>query len=186
MELPGLKFGFSHDLLQLNYEDVILSDAVLDRIADRARLLAVVGPLPVGEQFGDNVVGEALADLLDAIPEPVDKEIESFLKDVVLALFDTLVPIGERAGIGRRKGKGFFLTETFIGEFSERAFMVEVSERSDVRFQFFSALRDAVAARLARNDPSSIKYADVFALFLMNLWLHDGSLKHLEDLVYPP
>jgi hypothetical protein len=178
MEPAGIKFGLSRNLLQLDDAGVMIAPQVLDAISELARRQTLSGSLQYGRDFPHYLLADAIQQVLPPrfVEEDVEPEIESFCKSAGRALYDTLTAIGVRAHIG-------FLCESTFTETGE--FMHDVTdsleltgEEETFHRRYFEAYRATVTAYFARHDPAGTKHADLFALFLMHIGIHQlDSLK---------
>jgi hypothetical protein len=182
----GVQFGLSRGLLELNGDKVVVSEPVLDTISARARLLVQEhGILPIGPQFGDEVVAPGVEGVLRRENHLSSKEIVPLLNGLTLALFNKLVPITEKAHIVRMKGLRVNTTKGFSEELLDRIDDLKpCREDSHPRRLVFEACLDIVAAHCAEYDPSSMRHSELITLFLFNVWDSAGTLSLLEEAVY--
>lgn len=184
MDPAGIKFGLSHNLLQLDGAGLVIAPEVLEGISDMARRLMLTGSPLLGTDFGDHVIGDGIQHLLLPIIERgVDEsELIAFLKGLSLVLCDTLIPIAVQCHVGQlRSPEQFFPTDEFLSDLTDNAFEA-TAKADDMHRRYFDICRATVTVYFARHDPASMKHADLLTLFLMNHWI--DKLERLENLFF--
>jgi hypothetical protein len=145
---------------------------VLDAISALARRQVLI-PYPL--------ISEAIPQVLPPreLEKDVEGEIDSFCKGIGRALYDTLTALGVRADIGFLCESTFVGTDEFMGDL-EDGIQATAEVVVDFNQLYFEVCRATVAAYFARHDPASARRADLFTLFLMNIWIHpiDSLKKH--------
>jgi hypothetical protein len=187
MHPAGVQFGLSCGLLQLNGDKVVVSDSVLDAVSAHTRVLVRRKDrvLPIGRQFGDEVIGPPVEEALRRENRPIPGKLVPFLNGLTSALFHRLIPIAENAGIVHMKGSQMYPTDEFSGELWDRIEDLKPArDLSHPRQLVFEACRDTVAAYCAQRDPSSMIHSELITLFLLNIWCFSGTLSLLEQAVY--
>jgi len=64
MKPAGLKFGLSHNLLALNGTGAVIAPKALDCMSEMARRLMLNGVPLFGTDFGDRIMGDGIAHLV--------------------------------------------------------------------------------------------------------------------------
>jgi len=181
MKRAGIKFGLSRNLLQLDGAAVIVTEEVLDAISELAGRQVLTGSADFESHFPYHLISEVIPQVLPPreLEKDVEAEIDSFCKVIGRALYDTLTALGVRAHIGFLCDSTFVGTDEFMGDLEDG---IQATAEAVENFNqlYFEVCRSTVSAYFARHDPASTRRADLYTLFLMNIWIHpiDSLKKH--------
>jgi len=158
----------------------------LDRMPDSATLDLYVDKYcrePVtGTDIWDEVVNEGLGKVFERTDAP-RQEVVPFLLGLDRVLSETLMPLAERAGMGRKIGREFLIDKAFWDEFGERIRGLQLTDDMiEARKLFFRECCNTVRILCVQHDPDNARHADRLALFVFNDLNATGALTILERL----
>src|SRR5436190_10431854 len=105
MHPAGIKFGLSHGLLELSGAGVVLAPALLESISEMARRKVRRRKRVIW--IWDDAVNAGLRKVLTTISAP-RQEVVPFFMGLDRIIFETMIPIAEKAKIAERNGKYIF------------------------------------------------------------------------------
>ena len=114
MHPAGIKFGLSHGLLQLSGDGAVLSPPLLESISEMARHKVRRRKRVIW--IWDEAVTAGLRKVLVRIDAP-RQEVVPFCTGLDRIIFETMMPIAEKAKIAERYGKHFSSEHTFYRKF---------------------------------------------------------------------
>jgi len=178
----GIKFGLSLDLLQLRGAAVVVADQLLESISVEARRRIHEGEPVTGTDIWDEVVNEGLGKVFERTDAP-RQEVVPFFLGLDRVLSETLMPLAERAGMGRKIGREFLIDKAFWDEFGERIRGLQLTDDMiEARKLFFRECCNTVRILCVQHDPDNARHADLLALFVFNDLNATGALTILERL----
>ena len=182
MHPAGIKFGLSLDLLQLRGAAVVVADQLLESISVEARRRIHEGEPVTGTDIWDEVVNEGLGKVFERTDAP-RQEVVPFFLGLDRVLSETLMPLAERAGMGRKIGREFLIDKAFWDEFGERIRGLQLTDDMiEARNLFFRECCNTVRILCVQHDPDNARHADLLALFVFNDLNATGALTILERL----
>ena len=182
MHPAGIKFGLSLDLLQLRGAAVVVADQLLESISVEARRRIHEGEPVTGTDIWDEVVNEGLGKVFERTDAP-RQEVVPFCLGLDRVLSETLMPLAERAGMGRKIGREFLIDKAFWDEFGERIRGLQLTDDMiEARKLFFRECCNTVRILCVQHDPDNARHADLLALFVFNDLNATGALTILERL----
>ncbi len=182
MHPAGIKFGLSLDLLQLRGAAVVVADQLLESISVEARRRIHEGEPVTGTDIWDEVVNEGLGKVFERTDAP-RQEVVPFFLGLDRVLSETLMPLAERAGMGRKIGREFLIDKAFWDEFGERIRGLQLTDDMiEARKLFFRECCNTVRILCVQHDPDNARHADLLALFVFNDLNATGALTILERL----
>jgi hypothetical protein len=177
MHPAGIKFGLSHDLLQLKRADVIVSDPFFEAISAVARRRIQRNNRLTGSDLWDPIVSAGLRKVFVSSTAP-HSEVVPFFTGLDRVIGTSLIPIAERANVGKRLGRDLILADAFWNEFNDRIKKLEFDrDMVQNRRLCFRACCNAVRALCARHDPGNSRHADLLALHAFNILDSAGCLE---------
>ena len=182
MHPAGIKFGLSLDLLQLRGAAVVVADQLLESISVEARRRIHEGEPVTGTDIWDEVVNEGLGKVFERTDAP-RQEVVPFFLGLDRVLSETLMPLADRAGMGRKIGREFLIDKAFWDEFGERIRGLQLTDDMiEARKLFFRECCNTVRILCVQHDPDNARHADLLALFVFNDLNATGALTILERL----
>ena len=170
MHPAGIKFGLTHNMLQLRGSEVILSDKLLDQMSAAARR-QLRGKRIDGSDLLDDVITRGLRKMQLVVRDASRGESTSFFVKVEMIVFDTIYPYAEQAGIGYRQGRTFYFTREFAAElFKRKNVLRRAAEEYGYEKVLFLACYDAVIARCEKVIPEHARHADLLALCMFKVY----------------
>jgi hypothetical protein len=170
MHPAGIKFGLTHNLLQLSGANVVLSDQLLEHVSAAARRQLHGKRIDAGDLMED-VINRGLSKMNLAVTGTPRGEYTSFFVKVDIALFDTMYPYAERAGIGYRNGRTFFFSREFATElYARKNILRRAGDAYGYKKVLFLACYDSVVARCKRVLPGEARHADLLALCMFQAY----------------
>lgn len=168
MHPGGIKFGLSHGLLELNGGDVVLSRQLLESISEMARRKVRRRKRVIW--IWEEAVHAGITKMLVTFTDP-RQEYVPFFTGLDRIIFETMMPIAEKAKIAERIGKHFFAERTFY-----RRFRTDI-RRPHMRLEANAAWRllfretyAMIRQLLVEYSPESIRHAELLALCQINAW----------------
>jgi hypothetical protein len=170
MHPAGIKFGLTHNMLQLRGSEVILSDKLLEQMSAAARRQLRNKRID-GSDLLDDVITRGLRKMKLVVPNANRGESTSFFVKVEMIVFATMYPYAEEAGIGYRQGRTFYFTREFGAELGERKKALRpAAEEYGYEKILFLACYDAVIARCQKVIPEHTRHADLLALCMFKVY----------------
>jgi hypothetical protein len=169
----GIKFGLSEGLLQLHGADVIVSDQFFESLSAEARRRIKLGRRVDGSLIWDHVVNRGLCRVFQQTTAP-RHEVVPFFMALDRVIRESLMPLAEKAHIGRKIGRDFIALPPFDDEFRKRIVVLDFGhDVGHARKLLFRECCATVRALCIQNDPDNAQHADLLALFMFN-FLHTG------------
>ena len=135
-----------------------------------------------GTDIWDEVVNEGLGKVFERTDAP-RQEVVPFFLGLDRVLSETLMPLAERAGMGRKIGREFLIDKAFWDEFGERIRGLQLTDDMiEARKLFFRECCNTVRILCVQHDPDNARHADLLALFVFNDLNATGALTILERL----
>jgi hypothetical protein len=158
MHPSGVQFGLSKGLLQLQGEQVLLSDQLLETVSVEAQLRVHLRKPPIDGNFfaGLNRI-----------------------------MYYTCCHVAERAGLAHKEPNRLFTNPDFWSDFTNRAVDIKVKGKSIPKIQksLFKVCLELVKERYAQTDTGNARHAELIALFMFNFWNSIGLLPMTQALV---
>jgi hypothetical protein len=180
MNIAMHTLGLTHGLLEFDGADVVVSDAVLNPISTEATKYILKKGRPLDCGFWRDVMTKGISGMLRKIKGGCSKDDLAALE---APLFERLLRMGVRAGIGYRKGNEFKTAPDFMDTFRDRAFAQPCSQIVNLRRRIFKACCNAVSRYLVRFDCAALRHVELFTAFLTTEWAIDGTLLSVEDMI---
>jgi len=178
----GIKFGLSEGLLQLRGADVVVSDQLFESISSEARRRIKLGRRVDGSLIWDHVVNRGLCKVFQQTSAP-RQEVVPFFMALDRVIRESLMPLAERAQIGRKIGRDFIAQPAFDDEFRDRILRLDFGHDVTVaRKLLFRESCDTVRMLCAQHDPENTQHADLLALFMFNFLHTTGSIEIIARL----
>ena len=182
MHPAGIKFGLSEGLLQLRGADVVVSDQLFESISAEARRRIKLGRRVDGSLIWDHVVNRGLCKVFQQSAAP-RHEVVPFFMALDRVIRESLMPLAERAQIGRKIGRDFITQAAFDDEFRERITRLDFSQGlAAARKLLFRECCDTVRMLCSQHDPDNACHADLLALFVFNFLHTAGSIEIIARL----
>jgi hypothetical protein len=184
MDASGLEFGLSRGLLEFLGPDFVVSDRVLESLSVEAHIQAESGEVPVGDEAWWDVINRSLFKLGCDDFQPQMEGVDAFLQGLSLAVFDKVIPLAQRAGLGRRVEREFKTDPEFWSELTDR--VLDAQPLRDVpalHKVIFRECRHMVRTRCEERDPDNARHVDLIAFFLINFWKATTLLDVMEEVV---
>ena len=170
MHPAGIKFGLTHNMLQLDGPEVVLSDKLLEHMSSAARRQLRDKRID-GSDLLDDVITRGMAKMKLVIKDANRGESTSFFTKVEMIVFATMYPYAEAAGIGYRQGRTFYFTRDFASELMNRKKVWRpVGEEYGYQKVLFLACYDAVLARCEKVIPKHARHAELLALCMFKVY----------------
>jgi len=161
---------------------VVVADQLLESISVEARRRIHEGEPVTGTDIWDEVVNEGLGKVFERTDAP-RQEVVPFFLGLDRVLSETLMPLAERAGMGRKIGREFLIDKAFWDEFGERIRGLQLTDDMiEARKLFFRECCNTVRILCVQHDPDNARHADLLALFVFNDLNATGALTILERL----
>jgi hypothetical protein len=185
MHPSGVQFGLSKGLLQLQGEQVLLSDQLLEAISVEAQLRVSLGKPAIDGNFLVAMTVQAAQNALGSDQTGRRQEIVPFFAGLNRVMYYSLCRVAERAGLAYKEPNKLFTNPEFWSEFSEKAVDVKVKGKSIPKIQksLFKVCLELVRKRYTQTDPDNNRHADLIALFMFNFWNSIGLLPMTQALV---
>ena len=168
MHPAGIKFGLSHGLLELRGADVVLSSAFLESISELARHKIQRRKRVMG--IWDEVVHGGLCKHLVSTTAP-RQEVVPFFTGLDRIVLETLMPMAEAAGIGRREGRSFFADRSFWFRFRQDVRRPHMRQEPGQAWRLHFRETYAVIKQLcAEHTPENLRHVELLALCQLNSW----------------
>ncbi len=179
MHPAGIKFGLSQGLLELNGAGVVLSPPLLESISEMARRKVRRRKRVIW--IWDDAVTAGIGKIMPFANAP-RQEYVPFFTGLDRVIFETLIPIAEKAKIAERDGKYFYAERTFYRRFRQdirRPHMrLEANESWRLHFREIYAM---IKKLLAEYSPEDIRHAELLALCQLDGWDHSPNKLTIED-----
>jgi hypothetical protein len=186
MHPSGVQYGLSRGLLQLNGEEVLLSDAVLETLSLEAQVRVHLRKPPIDGNFLVDLTVRAVEKAMETQTQGKRQEIVPFFAHLNRTMYYTLCRVAERAGLAHREPNRLKTNPEFWDEFSANVIDVKIKKgQSLVRIQksLFKVCHEIVKRRYAESDPANVRHADLVSLFMFNFWNASGVLLMAQALV---
>jgi len=181
MHPAGIKFGLSHGLLELNGADVVLSGRFLESISEMARRKVQRRKRVMG--IWDEAVRAGLYRTIVSFTGP-RQEYVPFFTGLDRIVLQTLMPIAEKAKIGRRDGKYFFADRTFWERFRKDVRRPHMRLEASASWRLHFRETYAVIRQLcAEHTPENMRHAELLALCQLDGWDRSPNKLTLDDLL---
>jgi hypothetical protein len=181
MHPAGIKFGLTHGLLELNGADVVLSGRFLESISEVARHRVQRRKRVLW--IWDEVVGEGLSKVFTSTPAR-RQEFVPFFTGLDRIVFETMMPIAERAKMGHREGKYFFPDRSFWERFRKDIKRPHMrNETSAAWRQHFRESYAVIKELCAEHSPENLRHAELLALCSINHWSASRNRLTIDDLL---
>jgi hypothetical protein len=178
----GIKFGLSEGLLQLRGADVVVSDQLFEALSAEARRRIKLGRRVDGYLIWDHVVNRGLCRVFQQTSAP-RQEVVPFFMALDRVIRESLMPLADRAQIGRKIGRDFIAQAAFDDEFRNRIVRLDFAhDVAQARRLLFRECCDTVRALCAQHDPENTPHADLLALFMFNFLHTTGSIEIIARL----
>jgi len=176
----GIKFGLTLGLLELKGDGVVLSPALLESISEMAR--NKVQRRKRVTWIWDDAVTAGLQRMMPLIIEAPRQEYVPFYTGFDRIVFETMMPIAEKAKIAERYGKYCTAEHTFYRKFRQdiRRPHMRLEANLSHRLHFRETL-GVVRQLLAEHSPEDIRHAELIALCQMDNWDHSPKKLTIED-----
>jgi hypothetical protein len=181
MHPAGIKFGLSHGLLELRGADVVLSERFLESISEVAhekvrRRKRVMG-------IWDQVVYGGLGKVLVSTSAP-RQEYVPFVTGLDRIVLETMMPIAERAKMGRKEGRYFFTDREFWERFRHDIRRPNMRKEPSASFRLhFRETYAEIKKLCAQHTPENLRHSELLALCQINCWNLSGNRLTLDDLL---
>ncbi len=181
MHPAGIKFGLSHGLLELNGADVVLSGRFLESISEMASRKVQRRKRVMG--IWDEAVRAGLNRTIVSFTGP-RQEYVPFFTGLDRIVLQTLMPIAEKAKIGRREGKYFFTDRTFWARFRKDVRRPHMRLEAAAAWRLHFRETYAVIRQLcAEHTPENMRHAELLALCQLDGWDRSPNKLTLDDLL---
>jgi hypothetical protein len=180
MHPAGIKFGLSHGLLELNGADVVLSGHFLESISEMARRKVQRRKRVMG--IWDEAVRAGLQRNIAQSFNAPRQEYVPFFTGLDRIVLETLMPIAEKAKMGRREGKYFFTNRTFWDRFRRDVRRPHMRLEAAAAWRLHFRETYAVVRQLcAENTPENMRHAELLALCQLDGWDRSPNKLTIED-----
>jgi hypothetical protein len=176
----GIEFGLAYNLLQFHGDHLVLSDNLLNLISEAARR-QLRGKRIDGGDLLERVITRGLSNTKVVAVNAKRGAYVSFLMKIDQVVWDTIFLYAERAGIGYRTGRKFYLTRTFRGELlARKAIWRRAGEACGHQKILFMACYEAVRAGCEKAIPEDSHHAELLALLMWKVYEHIFEVQFLE------
>ena len=168
MHPAGIKFGLSHGLLELRGAGVVLSSPLLESISEMARRKVQRRKRVIW--IWDEAVSAGLGKVFVSSTAP-RQEYVPFFTGLDRVIFETMMPIAEKAKIAERNGRYFCAERTFYRRFRQdiRRPHMRLEPNAAWRLHFRETYA-MIKALLAEHSPENIRHAELLTLCQINGW----------------
>ena len=179
MHPSGIKFGLSHGLLELNGAGVVLSPPLLESISEMARRKVRRRKRVIW--IWDEAVTAGLRKVLVRIDAP-RQEVVPFYTGLDRIIFETMMPIAEKAKIAERYGKHFFSECTFYRKFRNDIRRPHMRLEANLAWRLhFRETLALIRQLLAEYSPEDMRHAELLALCQLDNWNRSPNKLTIED-----
>jgi hypothetical protein len=164
MHPAGIKFGLEHNLLEFRRADVVVADRFFEALSTAARRRIQHNNRLAGTDLWDQVVSAGLRKVFYSTTAR-HTEVVPFFTGLDRVIHTTLIPLAERAKVGKRMGRDILLQDSFWTEFNARVKKLALTrDMVQSRRLCFRACCNAVKALCTVNDPGNLKHADLLGI----------------------
>src|SRR2546427_11225714 len=168
MHPAGIKFGLSHGLLQLSGDGAVLSPPLLESISEMARHKVRRRKRVIW--IWEEAVAAGLRKVLVRIDAP-RQEVVPFYTGLDRIIFETMMPIAEKAKIAERYGKHFFSEHMFYKKFRNDIRRPHMRLEANLAWRLhFRETLALIRQLLAEYSPEDSGHAELLALCQINNW----------------
>jgi hypothetical protein len=179
MHPAGIKFGLSHGLLELSGADVVLSEPFLESISELAHHKVQRRKRVMG--IWDEVVYGGLGKVLVSTTAP-RQEYVPFVTGLDRIVLETMMPLAERAKIGRREGRYFFTNREFWEGFRHDIRRPSMRKEPSASFRLhFRETYAEIKKLCAEYTPENLHHSELLALCQINCWNLSRNRLTLDD-----
>ena len=179
MHPAGIKFGLSHGLLELSGAGVVLSPPLLESISEIARRKVRRRKRVIW--IWDEAVSAGIGKVLVRITAP-RQEFVPFFTGLDRMIFETLMPIAEKAKIAERNGRYFSAERTFYRRFRQDIRRPHMRLEANAAWRLhFRETYAMIKKLLAEYSPENIRHAELLALCQMDGWDRSPTKLTIED-----
>jgi len=179
MHPAGIKFGLSHGLLEFNRADVVLSGRFLESISQMARRKVQRRKRVIG--IWDEAVRAALCTMLTSWTDP-RQEYVPFFTGLDRIVMETMMPIAEKARIGRREGRYFFTDKTFFARYRKDVRRPHMRLEASASWRLFFRETYAIIKQLcAEHSPENLRHAELLTLCQLDSWNRSPNKLTIDD-----
>ena len=168
MHPAGIKFGLSHGLLELSGAGVVLSPPLLESISQMARRKVRRRKRVIW--IWDEAVTAGLREVLVRI-DASRQEVVPFCTGLDRIIFETMMPIAEKAKIAERYGKHFSSEHTFYKKFRNDIRRPHMRLEANLAWRLhFRETLALIRQLLAEYSPEDMRHAELLALCQVDNW----------------
>ena len=179
MHPAGIKFGLSHGLLQLSGDGAVLSPPLLESISEMARHKVRRRKRVIW--IWEEAVAAGLRKVLLRIDAP-RQEVVPFYTGLDRIIFETMMPIAEKAKIAERYGKHFFSEHTFYKKFRNDIRRPHMRLEANLAWRLhFRETLALIRQLLAQYSPEDMRHAELLALCQLDNWNRSPNKLTIED-----
>jgi len=179
MHPAGIKFGLSHGLLELNGAGVVLSAPLLESISEMARRKVRRRKRVIW--IWDEAVNAGVRTILTTISAP-RQEFVPFFTGLDRIIFETMMPIAEKAQIAERHGKHFFADHMFYRRFRQDIRRPHMRLEANLSWRLhFREIHAMIKQLLAEYSPEHMRHAELLALCQLDNWDRSPNKLTIED-----
>jgi hypothetical protein len=180
MHPAGIKFGLTLGLLELKGDGVVLSPALLENISEMAR--RKVRRRKRVTWIWDEAVTAGLQRMMPVLIEAPRQEYVPFYTGFDRIVFETMMPIAERAKIAERHGRYFFSEPTFYRKMRQDIRRPHMRLEANLAWRLhFREVVGLVKQLLAEHSPEDMRHAELIALCQVDNWDHSLNKLTIED-----
>jgi hypothetical protein len=179
MHPSGIKFGLSHGLLELSGPDVVLSPPLVESISEIARHKVQKRKRVIW--IWDEAVSGGIRKLLVSTTAP-RQEVVPFFTGLDRIVFETMMPIAERARIAERYGRYFSAERTFYRRFRQDVRRPHMRLEANAAWRLhFRETYATIKKLLAEYSPEDMRHAELLTLCQIDGWDRSPNKLTIED-----
>jgi len=180
MHPAGMKFGLTLGLLELKGDGVVLSPALLENISAMAR--RKVRRRKRVTWIWDDAVTAGLQRMMPVIIKAPRHEYVPFYTGFDRIVFETMMPIAEKAKIAERHGRYFFSEHTFYRKMRQDIRRPHMRLEANLAWRLhFREVLGLIRQLLAEYSPEDMRHAELLALCQLDNWDHSRNKVTIED-----
>jgi hypothetical protein len=178
MHPAGIKFGLEYKMLEFRGSDVVVTGEFLEHMSEAARRRVQKNNRLTGEDLWEEVVHAGVEKLFPRNGVTNRRsEVTPFFTGLNRVASTTLIPLAEKAKVGRRLGRDLIPEDRFTPEFGTRIGRFKIgNDMVQNRRICFRICRDTVRSLFAENDPENIRHADLLAIRVYEFLVSSGVL----------